>query len=96
MVQDGHMTTASSPTTEPRTLDPDDLGGVAEISSTLGIPPTNVTTWMNRRTQNGCPEPIKQLQMGGVYSLRAWVTWHEGFTGRRRGRSKNSPVTPES
>lgn len=67
-----------------------DLGGVAEISETLGVPTTNVTTWMSRRAQNGCPEPIKQLQMGGVYDLEAWRRWHEEFAGRRRGRSRHS------
>jgi hypothetical protein len=81
------MTTPEAPTSA---IDPNDLGGVAEISATLGVPTTNVTTWMSRRTQNGCPEPITQLQMGGVYLLSQWRNWHEGFTGRRRGKSKNS------
>lgn len=91
MVQTGHMTTTTeAPVAAPRTINPNDLGGVAEISATLGVPTTNVTTWMSRRSQNGCPEVVKQLQMGGVYLLSEWRAWHDSFTGRRRGRSKHT------
>ncbi len=53
----------------------ENLGGVAEIAEALGTRPTNVTTWIDRRAQNGCPEAIKQLRMGGLYDIEAWKTW---------------------
>lgn len=62
------------------------LVGAAEVAEALGVPTTNVTTWMNRRRVNGCPEPIVQLKMGGVYDLQAWLDWHDEFSGKVRTR----------
>lgn len=64
------------------------LGGVHEISQTLGVPTTNVTTWMSRRYQNGFPQPVKELAMGGVYDLDAVKAWHDAFTNKPRGKVK--------
>lgn len=87
-VHHGHMTTAS----EPVLVDASKLGGVHEIHLHLGVPTTNVTTWMSRRYQNGFPDPVKELAMGGVYDLDAVKVWYDAFTQRPRTTKKATPT----
>ncbi len=75
-------------------VDPADLVGVKEMAERLGVPRSQVTTWISRREPtvengrvtrqpNGFPEPVQQLGMGGVYLWSEVVAWHNVGHGRR-------------
>ncbi len=52
-----------------------DLGGVAEVAENLGVKIHRVRRWIERRESTRCPEPIKLLVMGHLYSMRDWRAW---------------------
>ncbi len=54
----------------------DDLGGIQEVADELGVPIRRARNWVERRETTGCPEPVKPLKLGPIYSLRAWRSWH--------------------
>lgn len=94
-----HMTTPATPPPTPRAVrangDRLRLAGTAELSIELGVPTTNISTWMTRRDVNGFPLPLAQLGMGGVYDLDEVKEWHDRFTGRPpRGRRTRTAETP--
>lgn len=60
---------------EPDTAKTVTLVGVSEIAKHFGVAKTNVTTWISRREKNGFPEPVVQLDMGGVYDLADVEEW---------------------
>ncbi len=53
-------------------------GGVAEIAHCLGVSRSQVTTWINRRSDNGCPPPLWGARMGHTYDLLEWQRWRKG------------------
>lgn len=54
----------------------EDLVGVPEIAEALGVPHDRVAKWIIRRETVGCPEPVRVLRMGMVYSLAEWKGWY--------------------
>ncbi len=91
MVHTGHMATPKKSTREKLATQGIRLGGVREVAAALGTNPTNITTWMSRRHQNGCPESIADARMGSIFDINEWITWHEGFSGRRPARRGGIP-----
>lgn len=75
MVHTGHMATPRKSTREKLATQKIRLGGVREVAAELGVEPTNITTWMSRRAQNGCPEAVAQARMGSIFDLDEWVAW---------------------
>lgn len=53
-------------------------GGVAEIAHFLGVSTSQVSTWIERRSQNGCPWPLWESRMGATYDLLEWQRWRKG------------------
>lgn len=53
-------------------------GGVAEVAHFLGVSRSQVTTWIARRADNGCPPPLWPARMGDTYDLLEWQRWRKG------------------
>jgi hypothetical protein len=53
-------------------------GGVAEIAHFLAVTRSQVTTWINRRSDNGCPPRLWGARMGDTYDLLEWARWRKG------------------
>lgn len=53
-----------------------DLAGVAEIAEELGVPPSRLKRWIERRESTNCPLPLALLKAGHIYSRREWRAWH--------------------
>ncbi len=52
-----------------------DLGGIAEVAETLGVPYDRVKAWLARHEAIDCPRPVRSLRAGHIYSLSAWKGW---------------------
>ncbi len=52
-----------------------DLAGVPEIAEALKVNIYRVRRWIERRESTGCPNPVRKLACGHVYSLADWRGW---------------------
>ena len=57
-----------------RTVDVNDLGGLADVAEHYGWPISTMTTWVNRYTE--IPTPVVVLRRGPIYVISDWA----GFT----------------
>src|SRR5688572_11930724 len=53
-----------------------DLAGVAEIAAALGVSRARVKRWVERQMSTQCPEPVRVLACGHLYSLAEWRAWY--------------------
>lgn len=52
-----------------------DLGGISEVAVALGVGIHRVKHWLERRDTVNCPQPVRELKMGHVYSIGEWQGW---------------------
>lgn len=53
-----------------------DLAGVAEVAQALNVPASRVKRWIELRETTHCPQPVRPLRAGNVYSLADWRAWY--------------------
>lgn len=66
-------------------VEADDLAGVAEVATALGVSRTQVQTWDSRRARNGFPEPVARLACGPIYALSAVLEWRAQYVPNKGG-----------
>jgi hypothetical protein len=52
-----------------------DIGGRHEIAVELGVSLERVKKWITRRDDTNCPQPVRHLRRGEIYSLSEWRGW---------------------
>lgn len=53
-----------------------DIVGAHEVAQALGVPKFRVNRWIERRESTGCPNPVRELTCGNLYSLTDWRGWY--------------------
>lgn len=53
----------------------DDVVGVHELAEVLGVSLFRLRRWIERRESNNCPNRIKRITSGNLYSASEWKEW---------------------
>ena len=67
------METTSVTLADGRTVDINDIGGLADVAEHFGWPISTMTTWVNR--YNDCPKPAAVLRRGPIYVISDWANF---------------------
>jgi hypothetical protein len=89
----------AGPVSEPESAEEDiyaDLVGVAEVADGLGVGLYRVKRWIERREHVGCPNPVRTLRLGNVYSMQEWRGWFALWRVTRGSETWNKKDTPET
>lgn len=68
---------------EVRLVDPSKLAGAYELAKLLGVTPSTISTWTERK--NGIPDPVAKLACGSVWYAPDVLEWHKTYVPRKGG-----------